>query len=440
MLSLVVALVAFFITIPIKVVIMGIEITKKTKEKLIDGDKNKQTVFEKITKKRTKENKKENKATQILIKSLKRALLALKFLLNVLRTVVVIFTSVGIFTIFLFAIVLVLVGSTAAFVSMNFGKLDLADSNTKQEEIQENLESDDILGSSTHRNYNQIFGDNSTWLSCCDSMFTWYFANIHTYQKSAMGLDGTGVRGWYTCDLFSNPGIQVGDDCSSFVYACLAYAGFVSDTTTTSAWNSTTFADETNSTLLKYFNPYSPSDYGKSYIPRPGDIMAYSGHVEIIAQVTDGNCLSYSWGSVPRSNPCQRAGDIETFLKHMWSGNEHTVRVIWSLKDGVQTMNNIGAEIIEGTGGGNASSGGITYGGVYSGEDGYHHFEDSEGYEYDFTNEQWVTLSKHFFEDGKDGETIDEEEIEISSHSLRELCDILGIPFPYEEEELENTS
>lgn len=439
MLSLFIAFIAFVVTVPIKVMIMGIEITRKTKEKIINKDK--QTVFDKITKKKDNvvNSVKNKKAIDLLLRSLKLLALSLKFLLNLLRTVVVLFTTLGVFTIFLFAIVLILVVSTAAFVSMEFGNINI-DESRETSNLESSYETGSVLGTLSDSNYNQIFGDNSTWLSCCESMFNWYYANIQTYQKSYAGTKGTGVREWYTCDLFSNPGIVVGDDCSAYVYACLAYAGFVSDTTTKGSWGSSTFADPTNSTLLKYFNPYHPDDYktGK-YKPRPGDIMAYSGHVEIIAQVEPGNCLSYSWGSVPRSNPCQRTGDINLYLHKMWSSNEHNVTVIWSLKDGVQTMNNISTNIIEGTDGGTASSGGKDYAGIYSGEDGYHSFTDSLGYSYDFTNGQWVSLMEYFFEDGKDGKTIDEASIEISSHTLEELCEILGIPYPYEEETVEET-
>lgn len=180
-------------------------------------------------------------------------------------------------------------------------------------------------------NNTTIIGDNSSWVAACQSMWDWYYANIDTYQNVKEGK-GSGTRKWYNCDLLD--GKTVGDDCSAFVSACLGYAGLWSGGWTSgSGWGSTTFANSGNSTLNENFNHFTPADYDNgTYVPRVGDILAYSGHVEIIAVVSDSGCKSWSWGSVPKNSPCNRASDIKTYIYHMWASNSHTVTDIWQLK------------------------------------------------------------------------------------------------------------
>ena len=386
----------------------------------IKKDKNKPTT------EKEKQSKFKKKTKELALKALKAAILSIRIITSVLQTTCVILATLGTGTIFLFAIILICVIAAGAFiVNLHEKQLDLQNKEeTEQVEIEGNNTDINTQNGATR----QAFGDNTTWVNACESMFDWYYNSIDTYQGNKSGK-GSGTRSFYVCNLFdSGSNVEVGDDCSAFVYACLAYAGFVDESTTKSAWGSSVFADETNSTLLKYFNPYHPDDYGNGvYKPRQGDILAYCGHVEIIAQVEPGNCASWSWGSVAKNNPCLRTGDINTYLHKMWKDNSHDVKVIWSLKDGVSTLSN--STVVSEGDGGTASSGGKTYGGVYSGENGYHHYVDPNGEEYDFTNKEWTDLMKHYYDKGDDGE-IDAEYIKISSHTIKELFEVLGKEYP----------
>lgn len=181
-----------------------------------------------------------------------------------------------------------------------------------------------------------IIGDNSSWLNSCQTMFDWYQTNIDTYlhNKQREGeYKKYSTRKYYDCNLLDNKGVA--DDCSAYVTACLIYAGYIPYQ---EGWTSHSFTynDKYKKELEQYFNHYTPEDYGVSYTPRVGDIVAYDGHVEILANIDEnGKCWAWSWGSVPDDATAKyisRAKDVKTYITKMWSNNKHTVTDIWQLK------------------------------------------------------------------------------------------------------------
>ena len=178
---------------------------------------------------------------------------------------------------------------------------------------------------------------NGSWVSACENMWVWYCDNIRTYTGSTDGHTFSGVRDYYSCSLLN--GTVVGDDCSGFVAACLGYANLVgTGTYGTGSPNSKWYANKNNSTLLQNFNCYTPADYDSGrYIPQVGDILAYEGHVEIIGLLGSKNG-SWSWGRVPDASvlsshsTVNRASDLRTYIRKMWSSNSKSVQVIWQRK------------------------------------------------------------------------------------------------------------
>lgn len=175
--------------------------------------------------------------------------------------------------------------------------------------------------------------DNSTWIKSCESMAQWYAKNVTTYQGSTSNKS-TGVRKWYNCSLLDNK--KVGDDCSAFVTACLAYAGFYPDWTSGSGLSSTSFCrgSRGSSLLSKHFKHYTPSELNGLYKPKVGDIVAYAGHVEILARIDEsGNCWAYSWGAISSVQPINRNVTSDVYIRKMWSNNTNKVTDIWQYNE-----------------------------------------------------------------------------------------------------------
>lgn len=58
------------------------------------------------------------------------------------------------------------------------------------------------------------------WPSTVQAMGLWYETNVHTYQSSSGGKSGGGRR-FYDCSIFPSGTRGVGDDCTSFCWACV---------------------------------------------------------------------------------------------------------------------------------------------------------------------------------------------------------------------------
>lgn len=171
------------------------------------------------------------------------------------------------------------------------------------------------------------------WVSSCEEMWRFYCTNIDTYW----GNSNKAVRKWYNCPIL---GGVVADDCSGFVSACIANAGFDIGAWSPnySSWVSRNYAKYDNE-LARYFNFYTPEDYFSGiYKPQVGDILAYSGHVEIIGRLDVGNYGSWSWGSVPSLEVRQsavaryRTSSLDVLVTKMWGSNKNRVTGIWQIK------------------------------------------------------------------------------------------------------------
>ena len=340
MLGFFLACICFVITIPLKSLILGLKITTKKGSSLYDhlklskvGNAIQQLNNEGDTKPQSTEERKQ----RIKQKAKKALILSLKMLVIFLRVLGCIFSMLGAFSFLLIGIIaIVLIASLGGIIAL------LSDENsdimgTKGNNNAQAVATEESSSSLTHSSsQKQVYTDNSSWVACCSTMLDWYIANVPTYQKNLPPKKGSGERAYYPCDLLG--GLKAGDDCSGFLGACLYYAGFAPKGAVPGDGSAT--YKNGNAILRQWFNEYHYEDYlNQTYVPRPGDIVAtnkakaktpngHTHHVEVIAEITNGQIYAYGWGSVRKNNP-RGTGfkDIGTYLSDY--------DTYWSLKDNV---------------------------------------------------------------------------------------------------------
>lgn len=156
----------------------------------------------------------------------------------------------------------------------------------------------------------------SDWMKAYQEMGIWYASNINTYCSRPDNSDGTKYgRTWYSCPLLG--GSTVGDDCSSFVTACLAHAGIKKGYAGGSAPSSGLFAPDSGDPIITELMSagFKWVPYSSSYVPTAGDIILMTGHIEIVAGYSGDKVYVYSWGN----NYSFVSG---RGLPHVWSSRE----------------------------------------------------------------------------------------------------------------------
>ena len=125
----------------------------------------------------------------------------------------------------------------------------------------------------------------------------WYTKNITTYLGGEI-VNGGRTRRVKKCELINN--IDVGDDCSGFVSACLCKYGILTNTWYGSFAYNKDNADR-NDKLISALEQAGFVWYKKDdkYIPKRGDILVQHEHYGKEAQV-------WSWGKVYKSLPAAR--------------------------------------------------------------------------------------------------------------------------------------
>ncbi len=156
----------------------------------------------------------------------------------------------------------------------------------------------------------------SDWMKAYQEMGMWYANNINTYCSNPDNSKGTaGGRTWYSCPLLG--GSTVGDDCSSFVTACLAYADIHKGYVGGSAPRSGEFTPDNDNVIVSELMSagFKWVPYSSSYVPTAGDIIIMTGHIEIIAGYSGDKVYVFSWGN----NYSFASG---RGLPHSWSSRE----------------------------------------------------------------------------------------------------------------------
>lgn len=351
MIAFLLALFCFLISIPIQAIVMGYKLKQKKGKSLFEkltphkasnlmdrlgvkkNKKDKDNKEDNENKENKNSNNSEEKTKEKAKKAIKEVVItALSAIVVFLRALAALLTTCGFFGLLLILIIVIVIISAIGgiiAILMGFSPFDIdlggsGGSSQSARSQQESAAEDDY-----YRGPTQVFTDNSTWVNCCNSVYSWYFANIPTYCTKLPGEDGYGKTKWgrafYPCELF--PGTQgCGDDCSAYVSNALVYAGFLPASSvncfvsrnlsgyhyndSTDTWD----PNEITTALDTYFNRYTYADYQAGrYIPRAGDIMAMKGHLEILAEITN-TVYVYSWGKVQTQNPVSTGKSIDEYL------------------------------------------------------------------------------------------------------------------------------
>lgn len=120
----------------------------------------------------------------------------------------------------------------------------------------------------------QSLTPNNSWIAICDS--------VH----KSWGASGLGYHyGHMTTATYNNQQYSVRQDCSGYVGFCLYIAGFTSSTTPISSGTTVGFVQSIGGAVVDSSNI------------QQGDILVYSGHVEIFDHLgEDGSTYVYNWG------------------------------------------------------------------------------------------------------------------------------------------------
>ena len=140
----------------------------------------------------------------------------------------------------------------------------------------------------------------------------WYTKNITTYLGGEI-VNGDRTRKVKKCELINN--IDVGDDCSGFVSACLCKYGILTNTWYGSFAYNKDNADR-NDKLISALEQAGFVWHKKDdkYIPKRGDILVQHEHygkenvkhVEIVDSYDGKEAQVWSWGKVYKSLPALR--------------------------------------------------------------------------------------------------------------------------------------
>lgn len=179
-------------------------------------------------------------------------------------------------------------------------------------------------------------GVSSDWMKAYQDMGSWYSNNVNTYQDAYDNTQATGHRKWYACPLLD--GTPVGDDCSAFVSACLAYAGIMNGYTGTWAPGASYFLPDSGKAVVSDLTSagFAWMPFSSSYVPQAGDIIVMKGHVEIIGGYSGAEVYCYTWGnnnSVERTGGLPRKWSSLSSYFNYWAG-KHEIIGCWRKSNG----------------------------------------------------------------------------------------------------------
>ena len=153
-----------------------------------------------------------------------------------------------------------------------------------------------------------MIGNISEWSKAVATMGKWYERNVHEYNQGAT----------ISCDLLG--GTNVRKDCSGFVSACLQLFGTFKKGFVT---NSGGFNSDVSVASMLSNGGFKKLPYSWETV-QPYDIIAYNGHVEILAQKGE-HPKSWGWGNThdcKNGHACMPAGTgkkpIGSTYKTIW--------------------------------------------------------------------------------------------------------------------------
>lgn len=261
------------------------------------------------------------KTVQLLIKTLKLLLMLIKALITFLLSLGV----VGI--IILVVILLIFAGAVASTILLNMGE----DKKSSSGSI--GTPSGEEGGGGGGGDGDEPVVDTSSLEACCKTMAEWYIANIHTYQGKSSGK-GSGSRTYYACSILDSvkSGATAGDDCSGFA---AAYASLVAKKWVAPTGSSAMYSGSSNYTNAGW-QRYTIAEIGGVSGLKVGDILVCNDGVDSKtkghhAEIFLGTSSSFGWGKIQSKYPSSSATftDSSKYLGYIDQGTSHRYGVIY---------------------------------------------------------------------------------------------------------------
>ena len=164
----------------------------------------------------------------------------------------------------------------------------------------------------------------TSFMQVIQSVAAWYVENIHTYcTLTTGGSPKVHGRAYYQCNMdgyLSN--IKVGDDCSSFLWACLVQEGYFNERTPIYSSRDYLPGGAAEKKMSEEgFVWYSFAEIDGEDL-KEGDILVRNGHVEIFSHYDEkGREYAYTWGAIYEEEPARKAttiDDINSIYTGIW--------------------------------------------------------------------------------------------------------------------------
>ena len=165
------------------------------------------------------------------------------------------------------------------------------------------------------------------WINTTHGVAQAYLENVTTYctrtiSDAGYGSTDAGRKMYLLKGIDGNlDGYKVGDDCSSFVYACLIQAGYIPKEKI-KTWPPVSShylpTGEMEEILINAGFVWYGRDELKAEDIQKGDILVKNGHVEIFDKFENGVEYAYTWGAIYETEPAPK----RTTINNIWKNYE----------------------------------------------------------------------------------------------------------------------
>ena len=279
------------------------------------------------------------RASKLSLLALERLISTLKWILNLIKSMIVALLSVTSIVSFLILVLVVIVIALLSWLVLYFTMAEEEDGTTSKTVISLVLNSSASTSSGV-----------SSLVSNAEKLGNWYESIYAKVGDTSYNNGGGYFRGlfksesWYESKLTELNGFGLSDtrmDCSGYLTSILAMSGFFAG----KGWNGNAYGsyrwnperqecrneswlyDNILSVEFDYYNMQEVSDFEF----KVGDIVVSDYHIEIIGEINGDQIKSYSWGKAvsdclrPRSNSSAYIAGTSVGLHHM--------SVVWRLKE-----------------------------------------------------------------------------------------------------------
>ena len=327
--GIIIPLVLYLITLPLQSFLFVLRQTLKSEEKrlkgrLVGSSKLKHSLGgintnlrDRITEKNSDKSSVDVKSISMRIRSLKalQSLIAsISFLITFIRSVAqTIACLVVTLVVTIVPIIILIVASVAGYFLLELEDIDFSFSGNGASVniVEENPTSTGSTGVATNV---------SEWLKKCEEMGNFYIKSVATYNQDL----------YVNCDLL---GGRVRADCTGYMYACLRYAGLISDTAEYAPSShhyvpGKAYKGDTDVMVKKLQDAgFALIEVTKDFKWQSGDIAAVNGHVELVVSVEGETVKTFGWGDIRTKFPHSNYSSHNKFTVSRGSAYTHCYRL-----------------------------------------------------------------------------------------------------------------